>query len=82
MAIGQQNRTIAVSILQIGFSHNTECANMDGFPWPGHIYVTRQMLTASRGEPEDASMHVPTQVINEHVIPLELFGHVGILRAT
>ena len=38
MAIGQQNRTTAVSILQIGFSRNTECADMTGFPWPSHIY--------------------------------------------
>ena len=39
MAVGQQNRTTAVSILQIGFFHNTECADMTGFPWPGHIYL-------------------------------------------
>ena len=39
MTIGHQNRTIAVSILQIVFSPNTECVDMTGFPWPGHIYV-------------------------------------------
>ena len=35
VAIGQQNRTTAVSILN-RLSHNTECADMDSFPWPGH----------------------------------------------
>ena len=37
MSQGQQNRTTVVSMLQIGFPCNTECADMDGFPWPGYM---------------------------------------------
>ena len=39
MAIGQQNRSTAVSILQIGISHNTKCACVfkDGFYRDSHI---------------------------------------------
>ena len=43
MAIGQHNRTTAVSILQIGFSRNTECADMTGFPWLGHKFTTNSL---------------------------------------
>ena len=37
MAIGQQNRSTAIAILQIGISHNTNCAIKDSFHKDNHI---------------------------------------------
>ena len=47
MAIGQQNITTAVSILQIGISRNTKCVIKDGFHRDSHIYkqVRKEMCS-------------------------------------
>ena len=39
MAKVQHNRATAAWTLQIGFSHNTKCANKDGFHRDSHIYL-------------------------------------------
>ena len=80
MAIGQQSRTTAVSILQIGISHNTKCAIKDSFHRDSHIYVyicmyssyilngilyLMKMRSSTVTNPSQLNIHSPTYEITE-----------------
>ena len=45
MAVGQQHRTTAASILQIDISRNTNCAIKDGFRRDSHNYAYNKIIT-------------------------------------